>query len=265
MKRCIAWVGSWLLATALAAQQNPPDPAPARPASPAGRLAALQAEQKQMVEAWIASSREAQAKAKEAKETGAPIPAMPMRPDFSPLLATAKAAAADYAGTDDAVPFLLFVVQNGAGTQRQAVAEALDTLTASHLDHQALAELGPMIPALPRLLPKDKATLICERLEKSSNPDVKAAALLARHADTIEKAPVDGDAYKTAKSELLAAAGAAADQRLQGEIRGAIDTREKFGVGNVAPDIEGVDLDGVSFKLSDYKGKVVFLDFWGDW
>ena len=26
-----------------------------------------------------------------------------------------------------------------------------------------------------------------------------------------------------------------------------------------------VVLDGVAFKLSDYKGKVVFLDFWGDW
>ena len=30
-------------------------------------------------------------------------------------------------------------------------------------------------------------------------------------------------------------------------------------------DIAGVDLDGVAFKLSDYKGKVIFLDFWGDW
>ena len=30
-------------------------------------------------------------------------------------------------------------------------------------------------------------------------------------------------------------------------------------------EIEGVDLDGVPFRLSDYRGKVVFLDFWGDW
>ncbi len=36
-------------------------------------------------------------------------------------------------------------------------------------------------------------------------------------------------------------------------------------VGKVVPDIEGVDLDGVEFKLSDYRGKVVMLDFWGDW
>ena len=36
-------------------------------------------------------------------------------------------------------------------------------------------------------------------------------------------------------------------------------------VGEIAPDIVGKDLDGVQFKLSDYRGKVVMLDFWGDW
>ena len=33
-------------------------------------------------------------------------------------------------------------------------------------------------------------------------------------------------------------------------------------VGREAPDIEGVDQDGRRFKLSDYRGKVVLLDFW---
>ena len=36
-------------------------------------------------------------------------------------------------------------------------------------------------------------------------------------------------------------------------------------VGKPAPEIEGVDLDGVAFKLSDYHGKIVLLDFWGNW
>jgi AhpC/TSA family len=36
-------------------------------------------------------------------------------------------------------------------------------------------------------------------------------------------------------------------------------------VGKVAPEIEGEDLDGKRFKLSDYRGKVVVLDFWGHW
>jgi AhpC/TSA family len=33
-------------------------------------------------------------------------------------------------------------------------------------------------------------------------------------------------------------------------------------VGKDAPDIEGEDQDGKRFKLSDYRGKVVLLDFW---
>ena len=36
-------------------------------------------------------------------------------------------------------------------------------------------------------------------------------------------------------------------------------------VGCVAPDIEGEDIDATPFKLSDYRGKVVMIDFWGDW
>jgi peroxiredoxin len=36
-------------------------------------------------------------------------------------------------------------------------------------------------------------------------------------------------------------------------------------VGNLAPDFEAKDVEGKSFKLSDYRGKVVVLDFWGFW
>jgi cytochrome oxidase Cu insertion factor (SCO1/SenC/PrrC family) len=36
-------------------------------------------------------------------------------------------------------------------------------------------------------------------------------------------------------------------------------------VGALAPEIAATDLDGVPFKLSDYRGKVVLLDFWGFW
>ncbi len=40
---------------------------------------------------------------------------------------------------------------------------------------------------------------------------------------------------------------------------------ENLQVGCVAPDITGKDLDEIPFKLSDYRGKVVMLDFWGHW
>jgi hypothetical protein len=35
--------------------------------------------------------------------------------------------------------------------------------------------------------------------------------------------------------------------------------------GKPAPEISGEDVDGKPFKLSDYRGKVVMLNFWGDW
>lgn len=36
-------------------------------------------------------------------------------------------------------------------------------------------------------------------------------------------------------------------------------------LGKVAPDIMGEDIDGTAFKLSDYRGRVILLDFWGHW
>jgi hypothetical protein len=36
-------------------------------------------------------------------------------------------------------------------------------------------------------------------------------------------------------------------------------------VGKQAPDIEGEDQDGRRFKLSDYRGKVVLIDFWSEY
>ena len=261
MPRVSSWV-PWLIATTLAAQQAP-DSKPATPASAAARLEALQAERTRIMESFIAAAKEAEAKAKEAKSAGKPAPAMPTPPDWSPLIATAKAAAADYAGTDDAVMFLLFVLQMGA--KQEEVVEALDTLTDKHLANKAVVDLGRMIPYLTSLVPADKAKVFIERLAKIPDANVRGWVALAQHQPTIEKADREGEAYQTAKTELLKAAELVTDAGLKGEIRSVIDTRETFGIGNVAPDIEGQDLDGVAFKLSDYKGKVVFLDFWGDW
>jgi hypothetical protein len=67
-----------------------------------------------------------------------------------------------------------------------------------------------------------------------------------------------------------------------GSIRDPRDTKEKLRtlrdlvepelfelrfltVGKTAPDIQADDLGGTAFKLSDYRGKVILLDFWGHW
>ncbi|MBI5365212.1 MAG: redoxin domain-containing protein [Planctomycetes bacterium] len=47
--------------------------------------------------------------------------------------------------------------------------------------------------------------------------------------------------------------------------QGWLFVRDNLVVGKVAPDFETADENGVKWKLSDYKGKVVVLDFWGEW
>ena len=41
--------------------------------------------------------------------------------------------------------------------------------------------------------------------------------------------------------------------------------KEGLEPGDTVPEITGKDLDNIKFNLSDYEGKVIMLDFWGDW
>ncbi len=47
--------------------------------------------------------------------------------------------------------------------------------------------------------------------------------------------------------------------------KGELHEMRDLVVGKPAPEIEGEDLAGAAIKLSDYRGKVVMLDFWGNW
>lgn len=47
--------------------------------------------------------------------------------------------------------------------------------------------------------------------------------------------------------------------------RGQVNRVENLVEGKVAPDFTTKDVEDVEFKLSDYRGKVVLLDFWGFW
>jgi hypothetical protein len=260
MRTITTWALPLLLAATLAAQQRQAPPTPKSPAA-AERYAALQAEQKKLTDEWMAKVKAMSAEAEAAKKDGKPMPAMPMRPDTSAIGKQALAAAKEMTDGDDAVPFLLMVVN----ADRSAAADALSLLGDKYADHPATAQIGPMIGFLPRIVGEDKAPAIAEKFARSGNADVRGWAVFAKHEKTIETADREGDAYQGAKSELVKVAELAASADLKDRVRQAIDTREKYGVGIVAPDIEGTDLDGVAFKLSDYRGKVVFLDFWGDW
>jgi hypothetical protein len=48
-------------------------------------------------------------------------------------------------------------------------------------------------------------------------------------------------------------------------LHAADQSKTGFEVGNTAPEITGGDLEGKPMKLSEFRGKVVVLDFWGFW
>jgi hypothetical protein len=83
--------------------------------------------------------------------------------------------------------------------------------------------------------------------------DLDTEALAKERKQLLVKVRDEYGDVKTRRGTLGASAGA------------ELFEMERLQIGMVAPDISGPDLDGVEFKLSDYRGQVVFLDFWGDW
>jgi RNA polymerase sigma factor (sigma-70 family) len=57
----------------------------------------------------------------------------------------------------------------------------------------------------------------------------------------------------------------AARAKLAEDARAELDEIRNLAVGKPAPEISGKDIDGQSFKLSDYRAKVVLLAFWAGW
>jgi hypothetical protein len=55
------------------------------------------------------------------------------------------------------------------------------------------------------------------------------------------------------------------DSTLGETAKGDLFEIRNLAIGKVAPQIEGEDINGKKLRLSDYRGKVVVLDFWGNW
>ena len=120
-----------------------------------------------------------------------------------------------------------------------------------------------------------------ETLLKQLGPEPVEAAILSwiETAGTVRKPTL---AYALARA-LCRGAGTDAARRERGlalaqriladwpaapeaeRARGLATRYTQLLVGARAPDFEAVDADGVAFKLSDYRGKVTVVDFWGFW
>ena len=140
--------------------------------------------------------------------------------------------------------------------------QAIDQMVANHVDSAGLSRLSMQLAQRP-LSDKSEAQLTT-MIEKSSNESVRASATMAL-ASQLSSVPEDQQDEERIKAlyqsvidqyAALPRMVAAANQAL---------AKFRFRIGQVAPEIEGEDLDGQAFKLSDYRGKVVVLDFWGDW
>jgi hypothetical protein len=122
-------------------------------------------------------------------------------------------------------------------------------------------------------------SLLRSLLEKDKRPEVQGMACLALGQSL--KSRADGMPASQAKEaeKLLAES----EKLLERCTKDYADVKGPFGktvgeqakpvlfevqhlsIGKEAPEIQGEDADSKKFKLSEYRGKVVLLDFWGNW
>jgi hypothetical protein len=167
-----------------------------------------------------------------------------------------------------ALDALVWVVTNaGYGS---AANQAIDLLTQHHIESPKLAQVCQrmMYNGSP-----GAQQLLRSALEQSPHKDVQgwacyslAKAMMRANRGGQEKSGQPSEAENLLErvasefAEVSSYRGTLADMA-----KADLFELRHLAIGCVAPDIEGEDIDGVHFKLSDYRGKVVVLDFWGNW
>lgn len=264
-----AWAAGFLLASVIGAPASAQDDAPPSPRPSAQayeRLDDIDERVAAYVEKWRRQQEEEAEKARgEAAKSGGAMPAMSMHPDLSPFLEK-LVDWADAAEGEDRALYLAHVIEIDGDLSKGMIArKALDRLCDDHPTSYVWSRLGRDLPHWAYWLGEKRHKELLAMLANSPHPDVRGWVVLAEVSDRIEDAELDSEAYREAKAKLLAAAEEASDPDLIDELKAPIDLRETYGLGVKAPDIVGVDLDGTPFQLSDYRGKIIMLDFWGDW
>jgi hypothetical protein len=146
--------------------------------------------------------------------------------------------------------------------------KAVKRLVDKYPDHPAVEQVVPMVADM-----EGGDVILREILGKEPKPKVKAAATLglgkalAEKVDKLGDKPAEADKVAAEAEKYLAEAvelykGEDAPRK---EAEGELKSIRTLRVGKEAPEIKAGDLDGKEFKLSDYRGKVVLLDFWGHW
>ena len=112
---------------------------------------------------------------------------------------------------------------------------------------------------------QDKPEAIIAYLQKikttAKSREVQASAIY-NMAEIVGRSTSAGDKKRALYNELSTKY---AETRYAKLGQSSLFELDKLQVGMVAPDFEIEDENGAKWKLSDYRGKVVVLDFWGFW
>ena len=253
-----------LASATLPAQESAEHAEPQQPTPAAVRYNELLAEFEVAQTAWF---EQLQALAAAAEAEGRELEEYPEQPQagFLPRFA---AAAREFEGTDGAVDFLIWIVDNG-WVDQDATRQALVALEKSHLASPRLEGMLFMFNQLEHFVGAENGLRFARKVEEqTTSPVVRAFAGFAVCERVLREEPIQSEAYQQARAHVMALVAPLEGRHAElagSVILAEIEVRESFGVGMTAPDIVGVDLDGVEFRLSDYAGKILMVDFWGDW
>lgn len=153
--------------------------------------------------------------------------------------------------------------------------DAMGKVQKDFVDDPRLAELVVNAPAPGSITPKESEQILGKIKATTKSPDVKAAFEFKEIAPLLQQQGDgqlnDAETQKLVErlKKLAADFPDAKVPRYGSPYKKWVEQKlyviEHLKVGEVVPEIEAPDLDGVKFKLSDYRGKVVMLDFWGYW
>lgn len=190
-------------------------------------------------------------------------------------IAKNKGGRTAYQGTLWAL-YIIRVGETKAEDKKALRESATDLIVARYANSSSIGELLNELRPGGRAEKADCDACVARIAKAATKPAAKKAIRSFRMQDLIfnMRALTTPKQKKEALATFKAQVAEAGDERCPFDrekrswkqvLKGPIFELENLQVGMVAPDIEGPDFDGVTFKLSDYRGKVVFLDFWAHW
>lgn len=172
-----------------------------------------------------------------------------------------EAACERFSGSHDEALFLGWLLENVRPPRGKASAYAVQ-LVERHAKHEIWKTLAPNAQYY---FGSDPSKEIAKLRAATPFDEVKAWLRYATTSHVLRNKKSAAEAIATAKAEQASIVRDYPNSIPAMKIGASEFKKTRLQVGMVAPEIEGSDLEGHNFKLSDYRGKVVVLDFWGDW